>query len=155
MRKIKKNPHKAVVVVPKKRGALSEQERSLILGREDVVQHEEFKDFDGGDEPLENKSDNPFLELRALITGKDIDTKTVLTNEQIVHMHKLDMLEEFFNDEEEASLILERFKNSYMKYVINKDGISRKQFIEALQRGAEKAEQAQASKVLKGLLPAV
>jgi hypothetical protein len=100
------------------------------------------------------KIDNPFIELRHLITNKDIDVKTILTDEQIVMAHKLNNLSHILimSEDEDAEKGAERlnfFINNMFSLRINKDGTSRKQFIEALHKGSERAEQAKNERLQK------
>jgi len=100
-----------------------------------------------------NNEDKPFKELDTLINNKGIKTKTILNDSQIIHIHKLETLRQFLlqeseklkNDDfkalEEAAHLIENFNNDFMSLLINKEGISRKQFIEAMHNGREKIEQ--------------
>jgi hypothetical protein len=102
-------------------------------------------------------NDNPFKELKNLISKQDIDVKSLLTDKQIVINHKLNMLQKLYEmDSSESSMecatMLKYFTNRYMTLVINKDGMSRKQFIEALHKGEDKANQARQLKLNNGVL---
>lgn len=138
-----------------RKGRKSEQELARALPPEDVLSENERDFFDSAEDARDDKVENPFVELRNLITGQGIDVKTVLTSDQILHMHKLDMMESLLSEDPEALETLRRFKKTYMTYIINKEGLSRKQFIEALHKGAEKAEQAKERHQLKNIMPAV
>lgn len=160
-RQLKRKPKKTTVEVVetevsvRKRGRKSEAELARALPPEDVLDDKERDFFDGMGDSNGEKIENPFVELRNLITEDGIDVKTVLTSDQVLHMHKLDMMEELLGEDAQALQMLRRFKQTYMKFIINKDGLSRKQFIEALHKGAEKAEQARERQQLKNVLPAV
>lgn len=132
----------------------------------DIVPIEEYEkhDFDIDEEiPDDNKIDNPFIELRNLISSKEIDVKTVLNSTQIVRLQKLNILEDLIdegqdnmsNDNntkrrknlEKIKGLLKNYQNNYMKLVINREGLSRKQFIEALHKGSDKAEESKNQKL--------
>jgi hypothetical protein len=102
-------------------------------------------------------NDNPFKELKNLISRQDIDVKSLLTDKQIVINHKLNMLQKLYEmdgskSSTECATMLKYFTNRYMTLVINKDGMSRKQFIEALHKGEDKAQQARQLKLQNGVL---
>lgn len=113
----------------------------------------------------DEKVKNPFVELKNLITEKNIKVKTILTEKQIIRLHRIqtvisdlnvtlsDFPENIKNaTQRKKSMIavkklLEEYNNNFMTLVINKDGLSRKQFIEALHKGSEKAEEAKNERV--------
>jgi len=130
-----------------------------------ISEYEEH-DFDEEEEDTEREdSDNPFKELRNLITAKDIDVKTVLSEKQVTRLQKINMLHSLLQTAEtnlpvkskdylarkesiiKVRKLVDNYQNSFMKLIINKDGLSRKQFIEALHKGSEKAEQSQQQKI--------
>lgn len=125
----------------------------------------EDHDFDNDETIIREDSDSAFKELRNLITSKDIDVKTVLSVNQITRLQKLSMLHKLLqsgrdnlpldtpdfevrqkNIDKVATLVY-HFQNTFMKLVINKEGLSRKQFIEALHKGEEKVQQSQQQKL--------
>jgi hypothetical protein len=114
-------------------------------------------DLDLGDEKSRDDN-NPFKELRHLISDQQIDVKSILTDKQITVNHKLNTLQNLFEMEsgsEEAqkcAQMLKHFSNRYMTLVINKDGLSRRQFIEALHRGGDRAEEARRFRLEDGFL---
>lgn len=134
--------------------------------KEDVSLQEELKalegsrilndDFDMGREK-DSDDNNPFKELRHLITSKNIDVKTLLTEKQIIVNHKLNTLQnqldmEDSSEAKKCAKMLDFFSNRYMTLVINKEGKSRQQFIEALHRGGDRAEEARRLKLEDGYL---
>lgn len=88
--------------------------------------------------------DNPFKELENLITAKGIDVKTVLTDRQVMVMHKLSTLQRLYEDEghREGAALIKHYADRFMVLIINKNGLSRSQFIEGIGRGRERAEEA-------------
>ena len=101
--------------------------------------------------------DNPFKELKNLISKDDIDVKTILTDEQSIITHKLNTLEQMFRMEKSKSgnkcaEMLKFFSNRYMILAINKNGISRTQFIDALHKGEDKIQQAKQLKITNGVM---
>lgn len=95
------------------------------------------------------QDDNPFKELENLITDKAIDVKTFLTDRQVVLMHKLETLKQIYEDagDSEGAAMIRHFSQRFMTLIINKDGLSRSQFIEAIGRGRERAEEAKREKL--------
>lgn len=96
--------------------------------------------------------DNPFKELKNLISKQDIDVKTILTDEQTIITHKLNTLEQMFRMEHSKSStdcaeMLKYFSDRYMTLAISKNGISRTQFIEALHKGDDKIQQSRQLKL--------
>lgn len=114
------------------------------------------EDLDLGNEK-DKEENNPFKELRHLITDQHIDVKSILTEKQVTVNHKLNTLQNLFEMEDSSEArkcadMLKHFSNRYMTLVINKDGLSRKQFIEALHRGGDKAEEARRFRLEDGFL---
>lgn len=136
---------------------------------EDINSLTNLSDLEDMDEESNKKVDNPFLELRQLVSDKKINVKTILTEPQIIRLHRintvindLDVSIESFdksnrNSEERIKAmnnvkkLLTGYTNNFMTLVINKEGTSRKQFIEALSKGTEKAEESRRDKTLKML----
>lgn len=120
---------------------------------------EPFNDADFVTVADDNKVENPFVELRNLITSKNIEVKTILTPRQVTINHKLRTVSEQLRSSVAVlkrsgiskeridninlvSQMIHNFSYDWLTLIINKDGTSRKQFIEALHKGAEKAEEA-------------
>lgn len=91
----------------------------------------------------DTKEDNPFKELENLITSKDINVKTFLTDRQVVVMHKLETLYGMYKNagEMQSANMIKNYGTTFMTLIINKGGLSRSQYIEAIGRGREKAEE--------------
>lgn len=104
-----------------------------------------------------NDDDNPFKELKNLISKQEIDVKTVLNDHQVIALHKLNTLEQVFRNDDnlkshECAELLKYFTERYMTLVINKEGLSRRQFIDALHKGDEKVQESKQLKIRDGMI---
>jgi len=153
-------------VPPKK-----EKELKGIYGEkiDKVVPMQELEQHDFKEDEILEGADNesPFKELLNLISSDDIEVKTVLTENQVTRLQKMGMLyalletagdslpknskdyDKRVGNIEKVKDLVDNYSNCFMKLIINKDGLSRKQFIEALHKGSEKAEQSQQQKLQK------
>lgn len=105
-----------------------------------VLDDDDFSETD-----YQSVETNPFKELENLISSKNIDVKTFLTERQVVHMHKLGTLYDLYRAAgmTDAATLIKGFADRFMTLIINKGGLSRSQFIEAIGRGRERAEEEQ------------
>ena len=136
MKKTKKEPE------PKKEPLPYNETELPIKG---IIDEDDFIEQDY----RRHQDDNPFRELETLVTGQGIDLKTLLTERQVVVMHKLSTLQKLYEEEgiTEASTLIEHFATRFMTLIINKDGLSRSQYIEAIGKGRERAEESRREKL--------
>lgn len=117
------------------------KQNNLILSEDSEIEESENKD-----------NDNPFKELRNLIDDKKIDVKTILSENQIVINHKLSTICSVLDNHKDdgskkASELIKAFSNRFMVLSINKEGLSRKQFIDALHKGDDKVQEVKNQKL--------
>ena len=108
------------------------------IGLGGVLDEDDFSEHN-----YQQSDDNPFKELQTLVTAKDIDVKTFLSERQVVVMHKLSTLSALFHTagNEEGAGMIDHYINRFMTLIINKNGLSRSQYIEAIGKGRERAEE--------------
>lgn len=101
-----------------------------------------------------NQDDNnSFKEISKLLTEDGIRSKTILNDKQIRYLTRIESMYEIYmeNGMNYQAKQLKIIARNFMTMVVNKDGSSRKQFIEAMQRGADRAEALQAEKAMRTL----
>ena len=143
MRELKKTDKKEYHAPRKKKSSYTELED---VGEPVGILDEE----DFSESRLTSGEDNPFKELENLITSKDIEVKTFLTDRQVVVMHKLGNLYDIYQEAGETSSakMIKNYARTFMTLIINKNGLSRTQYIEAIGRGREKAEESRREKMM-------
>lgn len=94
---------------------------------------------------------NPFKEIAKLINSDDIKSKSILTGKQIIILTKLETVRDMYiqNDFIYQAKQIDLLVKNFMVLVISKDGTSRKQFIEAMQRGSDRAENIAAMQAMR------
>lgn len=164
MKAFVKQKKKEIKIFEKKK----EKEKNIQIEEVSEPQEVELQEMPSLTDDIETlnadneKVDNPFIELRNLITKKGIDTRTILTEQQAIRLHRLRRISDIYHEEigsiktndierlenmRKCKSLVDSFGNDFMTLIINTDGTSRKQFIDALHKGAEKAEEAKAVKL--------
>lgn len=117
---------------------------------------EKFEDFESlGVQNINEKEESPFKDLKTMVNKEDIDVKTYLTSEQIEQAHRInnfaEVLRNEYNDKDcqEAVKLLDFFTQRAFELKVNKDGLSRKEFIQIVGEGEKKVQEAQQSKLQK------
>lgn len=100
--------------------------------------------IDSDPEPVEEH--NPLKTIEKLITRDDIDIKTVLSQRQLIIMHRLGVVENVFRTEaekgdpvaRECEELMGHFGTRFFELAVNQNGLSREQLIKGIHRAEER-----------------
>lgn len=112
---------------------------------------------DLGIQTIKQEEESIYKDLKTMVTKEDIDTKTILTPDQIERAHRLDMFRETLEEDnenedvKESIRLIQYFNKRMFELKVNKNGLSREQFIKIVEGGERKIQEAQQNKIQKML----